>query len=59
MMEIGGTSVQGEEFLSSFSSFKPNLAAFLLSCRSMGLLDQVVTEGTRHNLDVFHRVEHW
>lgn len=44
--------MKAEEFLSPFSSFKPNLAAFLLSCRSMGLLDQVVTAGTRHNLDV-------
>ena len=58
-MEIRGAGMKAEEFLSPFSSFKPNLAAFLLSCRSMGLLDQVVTAGTRHNLDVLHRVEHW
>ena len=49
--------MKAEEFLSPFSSFKPNLAAFLLSCRSMGLLDQVVMAGIRHNLDVLHRVE--
>ena len=54
---MSGTE-KAEEFLSPFSSFKPNLAAFLLSCRSMGLLDQVVMAGIRHNLDVLHRVEH-
>lgn len=51
--------MRAEEFLSPFSSFKPNLAAFLLSCRSMELLDQVVTAGTRHKLDMLYRVEHW
>ena len=50
--------MKAEEFLSPFSSFKPNLAAFLLSCRSMGLLDQVVTTGARNHLDVLHTVEH-
>lgn len=58
-MEIRGEGMRAEEFLSPFSSFKPNLAAFLLSCRSMELLDQVVTAGTRHKLDMLYRVEHW
>ena len=31
---------------------------FLLSCRSVGLLDQVVTTGDRDDLNVLHGVEH-
>lgn len=47
MMEIGGTSVQGEEFLSSLSSFKPKLAAFLLPGWSMRLFDEIVAARAR------------
>ena len=57
-MQIGGAGVQGEEFLSSLSSFEANLAAFLLPGRSMRLLYQVVAPGARYDLDVLHRVEH-
>ena len=50
--------MKAEEFLSPFSSFKPYLAAFLLSGWSMRLLYQVVTTGARNHLDVLHGVEH-
>ena len=57
-MKIGGAGVQSKKFLSSLSSFEPNLFSFLLPGRSMRLLYQVVAPGTRYDLDVLHAVEH-
>ena len=49
--------MQSEEFLSSSSSLESDLLSFLLSGRSMWLLDKVVAPGSGCDLNVLHRVE--
>ena len=43
MVEVLDSRVQAQKFLSAFSSFEPKLLSLLTPCRTVGLLDQVIT----------------
>ena len=43
MVEVGHSGVQAQKFLSAFSSFEALLTSLLTPCRTVGLLDQVIT----------------
>jgi len=58
LLKIRNAGLQGQEFLPLAGILETKLAPFLLLGELRGLFHQIVTAGSRDDLDVLHGVEH-